>query len=91
MAKTKDWGLLEPGTVLNSGSFFRVANMSDARRWWKGAKAYSFESYATREQAEARVRELRDAKASSLDEASTLTWVNLATSYGAEKAFHASK
>lgn len=88
MAKVKNWKVLQPGTPVNPSPFFRVANHTDALRWWKGAKAYSFESYETPEQADARVAELIDAKARELDVARTLTWVNNATSSAAEYHFH---
>lgn len=91
MARTKNWEIVEAGTVSNPGSFARVANATDVKRWWKGAKSYSYESYATREQAEARVQELRDARATELDAARTLTWVNLATSFAQEQRFHAAR
>jgi|SRR6187431_1167443 len=86
--KPKNWTVLTKGTPLNPAGFYRVADRAEALRWWKSARFYSFESYATLAEAEARVAELVATNARKLDVARTLTWVNNGTSWEAEFNYH---
>lgn len=69
--KPIDWQVLERGALGNNTPGHIVVNKAEHARWWRKAftptATFTFEFYATREEAQARVEELRGALARKLD------------------------
>lgn len=80
MAKPKNWGIIERGEFANPIGQFRVANLTDVTRWWNRGVPYAFESYATHDEAQARVDELLTTRATILDPERTHLWKSIRVS-----------
>lgn len=76
----QELGVVRRGEFANPIGQFRVADLAAVSRWWKTGQAYDFESYPTLAEAQARVTELRDARATALDPARTHSWVSIRVS-----------